>query len=141
MTLTNIKADLHMHSKFSKRPSEWVLRKLGCSESYAEPTKIYAIAKKRGMDFVTVTDHNTLAGSLEIAHLEGAFLSEEVTTYFPEDHCKLHVLTYDIDERQHADISRLRESVFDLVTYLNQEDIVHALAHPLYSVNDKLKDT
>jgi glycosyltransferase involved in cell wall biosynthesis len=127
-----------MHSKFSKRPSEWVLRKLGCSESYSEPTKIYALAKQKGMDFVTVTDHNTLAGSLEIAHHEDAFVSEEITTYFPEDHCKLHVLAYDIDERQHADISRLRESVFELVTYLNQEDIVHALAHPLYAVNDKL---
>ena len=138
MTLTNTKVDLHMHSKFSKRPSEWVLRKLGCSESYSEPVQIYAIAKKKGMNLVTVTDHNTLAGSLEIAHLEGTFVSEEITTYFPGDHCKLHVLAYDIDERQHSDISRLRESVFDLVPYLNQEGIVHALAHPLYSVNDKL---
>ncbi len=138
MTLTNVRVDLHMHSKFSKRPSEWVLRKLGCAESYSEPLAIYAIAKKRGMNLVTVTDHNTLAGSLEIAHLEDTFVSEEITTYFPGDHCKLHVLAYDIDERQHEDISRLRESVFDLVTYLNQEDIVHVLAHPLYSVNDKL---
>jgi glycosyltransferase involved in cell wall biosynthesis len=90
------------------------------------------------MSFVTVTDHNTLAGSLEIAHLSDAFVSEEITTYFPEDGCKLHVLAYDITEGQHEDITRLRQSVFDLVPYLVREHIVHTLAHPLFSVNDRL---
>jgi glycosyltransferase involved in cell wall biosynthesis len=138
MNEDTLKADLHVHSKYSKRPSEWILRKVGCSESYTEPLRLYEIARKRGMDLVTITDHNTLDGSLEIAHLENAFLSEEVTTYFPGDQCKLHVLVYDIDERQHADIARLRENVFDLVEYLRREKIVHALAHPLFGVNEKL---
>ena len=89
-SLKALKADLHVHSKYSKRPSEWILRKIGCSESYTEPQKLYAIAWDRGMDLVIITDHNTLAGSLEIAHLEGTFLGEEITTYFPEDGCKLH---------------------------------------------------
>ena len=90
------------------------------------------------MNLVTITDHNTLAGSLEIAHLEDTFVSEEITTYFPEDGCKLHVLAYDITEAQHEEISRLRENVFELAEYLTQERIVHALAHPTYSVNDRL---
>jgi glycosyltransferase involved in cell wall biosynthesis len=132
------RADLHVHSKYSKRPSQWILRKLGASESYTEPLELYALARGRGMDFVTVTDHNTLAGSLEIAHLEGTFVSEEITTYFPEDGCKLHVLAYDITEPQHEDISRLRKNVFHLAAYLQQEGIVHALAHPLYSINDRM---
>ena len=132
------KADLHVHSKYSTRPSEWILRKIGCSESYTEPRQLYAIAKARGMDYVTITDHNTIAGSLDIAHLEGTFVSEEITTYFPEDGCKLHVLTHRITEAQHEEISRLRENVFDLVVYLNREGIHHAAAHPLYSVNDRL---
>lgn len=132
------KADLHVHSKYSKRPSEWVLRKIGCAESYTEPLTLYAILKQRGMSFVTITDHNTLAGSLEIAHLADTFVSEEITTYFPEDGCKLHVLAYNITERQHEDISRLRQSVFDLVPYLVQEHIVHSLAHPLFPINERL---
>ena len=37
------------------------------------------------MDFVTISDHNTLEGALRIAHLENTFLSVEVTTRFPED--------------------------------------------------------
>jgi glycosyltransferase involved in cell wall biosynthesis len=132
------KADLHVHSKYSKRPSEWVLRKIGCAESYTEPLTLYAILKQRGMTFVTITDHNTLAGSLAVAHLEDAFVSEEITTYFPDDGCKLHVLAYDITERHHEDISRLRQNVFDLVPYLQEQKIVHSLAHPLFSVNDRL---
>jgi glycosyltransferase involved in cell wall biosynthesis len=132
------KADLHVHSKYSTRPSEWILRKIGCSESYTEPLQLYAVAKARGMDYVTITDHNTIAGSLDIAHLEGTFVSEEITTYFPEDRCKLHVLVHNITEAQHEEISRLRENVFDLTAYLNREGVHHAAAHPLYSVNDRL---
>lgn len=132
------KADLHVHSRFSTRPSEWVLRKIGCAESYTEPGRLYALARERGMDLVTITDHNALDGCLEIADLPGVFLSEEVTTYFPEDGCKLHVLAYGITEGHHREISRLRENVFDLVPYLRGEGIVHALAHPLYPVNDRL---
>jgi glycosyltransferase involved in cell wall biosynthesis len=132
------KADLHVHSKYSKRPSQWILRKLGASESYTDPLELYELAKARGMDLVTITDHNTLAGSLEIAHLENTFVSEEITTYFPEDGCKLHVLAYNITERQHEEISRLRENVFELTAYLVRQQIVHALAHPMYAVNDRL---
>ncbi len=134
----SLKADLHVHSKYSKRPSAWVLRKIGCSESYTEPENLYTLARNRGMDLVTITDHNTLAGSLEIAHLENTFLSEEITTYFPEDHCKFHVLAYDITEKKHEDISVFRSNIFELIKYLNHEKIIYALAHPLFSINDRL---
>ncbi|RJR46763.1 MAG: glycosyltransferase [Desulfobacteraceae bacterium] len=133
-----LKADMHVHSKYSTRPSEWVLRKIGCSESYTDPVQIYHRARSLGMDLVTITDHNTLAGSLEIAHLENTLVSEEITTYFPEDNCKLHVLAFGITEAQHEDIQHFRENVFDLVRYLGEKKIVHALAHPLYAVNDRL---
>ena len=133
-----MKADLHVHSKFSRRPSEWILQKLGCPESFTEPRTLYAIAKARGMSFVTITDHNAVDGCLEIADRPECFMSEEVTTYFPEDGCKLHVLVYDIDEKIHAEIQRLRENVYDLSAYLDGIGIVYVLAHPLYSVNGKL---
>jgi glycosyltransferase involved in cell wall biosynthesis/predicted metal-dependent phosphoesterase TrpH len=138
MDSTTLKADLHVHSKYSKRPSEWFLRKIGCAESYTDPVTLYTIARKRGMDLVTITDHNTIAGSLEIAHLDNTFISEEITTYFPDTGCKLHVLAYNITERQHDNITRFRENVYDLVAYFYVEGIVHSLAHPLYAVNDRL---
>ncbi|MCL2124222.1 MAG: hypothetical protein FWH34_09030 [Desulfovibrionaceae bacterium] len=130
--------DLHVHSKFSVRPSQWILQKLGCAESYALPQDIYAIAKARGMNYVTITDHNTINGSLEIAHLPETFISEEITTYFPEDNCKIHVLAWGITEKQHADISALRENIYDLVRYLIGNNIAHACAHALADMNGKI---
>ncbi len=133
-----LKADLHVHSRFSTRPSEWILQKLGCAESYTAPKTIYDTALRLGMDLVTITDHNTIDGALEIADLPGAFISEEVTAYFPEDQCKLHVLCYDISEAQHREIQRLRGNVYELVDYFLHESIPHAMAHALYSLNGKL---
>ncbi|MGE0087073.1 MAG: glycosyltransferase [Desulfococcaceae bacterium] len=131
-------ADLHVHSKFSKRPSQWILQKIGCPESFTDPLQIYRIAKKQGMDLITITDHNTISGALEIAHLPDTFVSEEITAYFPEDRCKIHVLAWNITEKHHGEISRIRQNIFDLVCWLHQEKIVHAIAHPLYAVNDRL---
>jgi len=133
-----MKIDMHVHSKFSKRPSEWVLKRLGCPESFTEPIRLYHLAKKRGMSLVTITDHNCIDGCLEIAHLGDTFISEEVTTYLPEDRCKLHVVVYDIDEAIHREIQGLRENALELIPYLRQRRITHVLAHPLYSVNGKI---
>jgi glycosyltransferase involved in cell wall biosynthesis len=133
-----MKVDLHVHSKYSVRPSQWILQKLGCPECFTEPAEIYRIAKKKGMDLVTITDHNTISGSAEIAHLPDTFISEEVTTYFPDTGCKAHVLVYNIDDGIHREIQKIRENIFDLVGYLGKEGIIHVLAHPLFSVNDKL---
>ena len=133
-----MKIDLHVHSKYSIRPSQWILQKLGCPECFTEPAEVYRIARQKGMDLVTITDHNSISGSAEIAHLPGTFISEEVTTYFPEDGCKAHVLVYDINDAIHRELQKVRENIFDLVHYLTVTGIVHVLAHPLFSVNDKL---
>ncbi len=138
MSGSNVRIDLHVHSKYSTRPSQWLLQKLGCPESFTEPLKIYERALGRSMNMVTITDHNTINGSLEIAHLDNAFISEEITTYFPEDRCKLHVLAYNITEKHHQEFQKIRENVFDLVTYLREQNIVHVLAHPLFAVNERL---
>jgi glycosyltransferase involved in cell wall biosynthesis len=132
-----MKIDLHVHSKYSTRPSQWVLQKLGCHECYTEPLALYRIAKERGMSQVTITDHNTIRGCREIAHLPDTFISEEITTYFP-DGCKIHVLAYHITEAQHRQIQKVRNHIFDLVGYLHSEAIMHSVAHPLWSINNRL---
>lgn len=133
-----MKADLHVHSKHSKRPSQWVLQKIDCPESFTEPLLIYRIARQRGMNLVTLTDHNTIDGALEIAHLPDTFISEEITTYFPEDGCKIHVLALGINETQHREIQKLRKNIYELSAYLHQADILSVAAHPLYAVNERL---
>lgn len=132
------RADLHVHSKYSDRPSEWFLRRIGAPECFTEPEEIYRRAKRAGMDFVTISDHNCIRGALEIAHLPGTFISCEVTTYFPEDGCKIHCLVSGIDEGQFAQIQQLRENIYELQQYLAAEQIIHTITHPLYAINDRM---
>ena len=84
--------DLHLHSKASTETGNWFLKNALLPESYTSPEDAYQKAKRLGMDFVTLTDHDTIAGALEIAHHPDAFISVEVTTRFPEDGTPLHVL-------------------------------------------------
>ncbi|HEX8680005.1 MAG TPA: glycosyltransferase, partial [Chthoniobacterales bacterium] len=133
------RCDLHIHSRYSDRSEEWLFRRFDLPDSYSDPKKLYAQLRTAGMDFVTITDHDTIAGSLLIADQPGAFISEQVTTYFPQDPCKIHLLVWGITEAQHAEIVLLRDNIYELQPYLQQQGIAHAVAHPLYSINGKLQ--
>jgi glycosyltransferase involved in cell wall biosynthesis len=134
------KADLHVHSKYSNHPSEWFLQRLGASESYTEPEFIYQSAKERGMDFVTVTDHNKIEASLLLKerYPNECFTGVESTAYFPEDGCKVHILIYGFTERRFAEIQHCRKNVYDLRDYLFENHLAHSVAHATYSVNNRL---
>lgn len=133
-----LRCDLQVHSCFSDRPSEWVLRKLGMPESYTRPREIYNRLRERGCDFITITDHDTIEGVLSIAELKGVFLSEEVTTVFPEDGCRINLLVWNLNEAQHKEIQSLRRNIYELSAYLRAEGLVHGVSHPLYSINQRL---
>jgi hypothetical protein len=135
------RCDLHVHSRHSARSEEWLFRRFDLPDSYSDPTETYGLLREAGMDFVTITDHDTIDGALEIADKPHTFLSEQVTTYFPQDPCKIHILVWALSEAQHRDISALRENIFDLQGYLQQQGLAHAVAHPLYSINGKLEAT
>lgn len=132
-----MKIDLHCHSKHSNVPNLWVMKKLNCPESFTEPIAIYHRLRERGMSAVTITDHDTIAGALEIAHLPGAFTGCEYTTHFP-DRCKVHILVYGQSEAQHADLMHARKNIFDLVAYCQQHALPVVCAHPFFWVNDRL---
>ena len=102
------KADLHIHSRHSTRAADWVLRRLEFPASYSDPLQLYKRLREIGMDFVTITDHNTIAGCLEIAHLPGVIFGEEVTANFPDDECKVHILVWGLTETQHREIQLRR---------------------------------
>lgn len=136
--MKTFKADLHLHSSHSNKPTYWAMRKFNCPESYTSPRHLHQAALARGMDYVTITDHNSISGALEIAHLPNTFISCEITTHFPENGCKIHVVALHITEVQFSEIMALRKNVHELVAWLRQERIAHFLAHPLYNQNDKL---
>lgn len=132
------RCDLHLHSRFSDRSEEWLFRRFDFPDSYSDPNELYARAKNAGMDFFTITDHNTIEGCLTIADRPDVFVSEQVTTYFPQDPCKIGLLVWGISEAQHAAIADARRNIFELQKFLQSESIAHAVAHPLYSINGKL---
>lgn len=135
-----IRVDMHVHSEYSKHPSEWFLQRIGAQESYTNVEEVYRVAKKRGMQFVTLTDHNTIDGALQLReqHPEDCFLSVEATTYFPENGCKIHVVVYNITETQFEQIQRLRTNIYDFREYLRSQNLACSVAHATYSVNGRL---
>src|SRR3984957_16762110 len=40
-TAIMLRVDLQLHSRFSDRPTEWILRRLGMPQSYSEPEHLY----------------------------------------------------------------------------------------------------
>lgn len=132
------KVDLHVHSKHSNQPAEWYLRQLGAPESFTEPLEVYRRCRARGMAFVTISDHDTVEGALEIQHLPGTFLSSEVTVEFPEDGCEVHVLVSGITEAEHKDLQALRRNIYEFRDFVQERGILYSVAHPLFRVNDRL---
>src|SRR6184192_1488277 len=132
------RCDLHIHSKFSARSEDWLFRRFDFPDSCTEPLDVYTQLREHGMGFVTITDHDCIDGGLAIADRPQSFISEQVSTYFPQDPCKIHLLVWGITPAQHQDISVFRSNVFELQKYLAENRIAHAIAHPLYSVNGKL---
>ncbi len=139
------KLDAHCHSKASSGPAVKALGLIGCPESYTEPERAFDLAMARGMDLFTLTDHDTIDGALHL--VERGFprivIGEEVTVFFPEDRCKLHVLVWMLTPELHEEIAarNLRSDVYEFAAWLHARQLPHALAHPLYIQNRKLTRT
>lgn len=135
-----LKVDLHCHTRHSDHPSEWFLKRVGTAESYTEPEYLYKKMVDENMDFVCITDHNSIKGGLELLqkYPEKVILGVESTTYFPEDGCKVHILLFDITERQFERVEELRSNIYDLREYIIQNNIAYSVAHATYSVNSRL---
>ena len=130
--------DLHLHSRASTDSGSWFLNRAVMPESFTEPAAAYAAAKRRGMDLVTLTDHNTIAGALEIAHHPDVIVGVEATAEFPEDRVPVHVLVWGVDEARWDDMDRLRGNLYELLGYADEHDLPCALAHPLHRVGGEL---
>src|ERR1700683_3365599 len=95
------RADMHVHSTASQLSKLGVQRSLDLPECATPPEEVYELAKSRGMDFVTITDHDTIAGVATLGHLRDTFVSEELTTWFKSEPQAVHVLCYGITPDDH----------------------------------------
>ena len=123
-----MRCDLHVHSQFSGRCMIPVLRHL-IDESYWSPEQVYAEARRRGMDLVTLTDHDTIEGALRLAGRRDVFISEEVSCLLPGGR-QLHLGVYDLDEGQHEAVTARRSDPEALFAYLAEQRLPVSLNHP-----------
>jgi glycosyltransferase involved in cell wall biosynthesis/predicted metal-dependent phosphoesterase TrpH len=125
---------MHCHSTASQLSRLGVQRSLGLPECATPPEEVYELAKRRGMDFVTITDHDTIAGCLELEGRPDCFVSEELTVRFAGEPQAVHVLCYGITPGDHEWLQANSGDVEACAAYLHENEIACALAHPFFNV-------
>jgi predicted metal-dependent phosphoesterase TrpH len=121
-----MRCDLHVHSRYSGPVTLPVLHKVA-RECYSEPTAVYETALARGMDLVTLTDHDSIEGALELVGRPDFFIGEEVTCEL--EGRELHLGAFDITEAQHHGIQARRRDADTLFAYLAEERIPFCVNH------------
>ena len=129
-----VRVDMHCHSSASQESRLGVQRSVGLPECATGPDEVYELARRRGMDFVTITDHDTIAGVMQIADRPDVFISEELTASFRGEPQAVHVLCYGITPEDHDWLQAHRSDVELCAAYMHERDIACALAHPYYTV-------
>ncbi len=107
-----------------------------CRESYNDPEAVYRTLKRRGMDLVTVTDHDSIDAAEHLRHHPDFFLSEEVTCITPSG-TEIHVGAYGITERHHIELQRRRKDVPALAAYLQEQKILFSINHVFSSLTGR----
>jgi predicted metal-dependent phosphoesterase TrpH len=107
-----------------------------CRECYSQPEAVYQTLRRRGMDLVTVSDHDSIEAGAALRHHPDFFVSEEVTCRMPSGN-ELHVGVYDLHERQHVEIQRRRNDLPRLVAYLSEQQLFYSVNHAFSALTGK----
>jgi predicted metal-dependent phosphoesterase TrpH len=130
-----MKCDLHVHSLHSGHCNIPFFKRF-CRESYSDPEQVYHTLKGRGMDLVTLTDHDSIDGCQGLRRYPDFFMSEEVTCRMPSG-TFAHVGVYDLSERQHIEIQRRRNDLPALLAYLSEARLFFAVNHVFSALTGK----
>ncbi len=141
--LAGTRIDLHCHTTFSDETLSFLPGLV--YHPLLEPQEVYDLAKSRGMDFVTITDHDTIDGCKALLDRRGDLpdfiVGEEVSVAFPEDGTIVHVNVFDHDEAQHAELQRLRGNIYDTCDYLRKIDKLFVLNHLTWTEQHRVLKT
>jgi predicted metal-dependent phosphoesterase TrpH len=107
-------------------------------DSYVRPEEAYRRALAEGMDFVAITDHDSVEGALRLLEEPGVdpsrvIVGEEVECAFPETGQWVHVNVLGLGEENHRDIRRLTGDVREVVDYCADRGLLAVLNHPFQS--------
>lgn len=139
-----VKVDCHLHTKYSKNVdiTHSLSKLIGAKESYLEPETAYQTAKDRGMDFVAITDHDTIEGALILnEEHDDIIIGEELEVKASNEGHLVHLLVYSINEKHHKDLTDLKKiGLKETGEYIRKNDIVHSLAHVSYKASNHSLD-
>jgi predicted metal-dependent phosphoesterase TrpH len=122
-----VKCDLHIHSAYSGNCITPFLRNF-CRECYSEPEFLYSVLRRRGMDLVTLTDHDSIKGAEKLRARTNFFVSEELTCRMPSG-TEIHIGVYDITEHQHHQLQQRRDDLVALLMYLTERRLFFSVNH------------
>ncbi len=129
-----MRADLHVHSWHSTESGS--LKFLRSHDCYSDPVDVYRTARARGMGLVTITDHDSIDGCLELLDrcpdVENFIVGEEVSCRFPVGDIEVHLGVYGMTETLHRELQPLRGNVFDVISCLRAHRVFFALNHLLH---------
>ncbi|MDP9113500.1 MAG: PHP domain-containing protein [Acidobacteriota bacterium] len=122
-----MKCDLHVHTRHSGMCTVPFFKSI-CRESYSDPREVYETLKRRGMDVITVTDHDSIDAAETLRQHADFFLSEEITCRTSRG-TELHVGVYGIHERDHIELQARRGDLPALFAYLGERELLFAINH------------
>jgi predicted metal-dependent phosphoesterase TrpH len=98
-------------------------------EAYNTPEGVYRMTRDRGMDLVTITDHDTIDGALQLADCPDVIVGCEVTATFPDDGVCVHLNVLGLSPASFSEVTRLRGDVRELLPFLRQARLFTSLNH------------
>ncbi|HVW09891.1 MAG TPA: hypothetical protein VHC90_14985, partial [Bryobacteraceae bacterium] len=110
-----MRCDLHVHTIHSGKCTVPGLSRY-CPESCNEPLALYETLKRRGMDLVAVTGHDSIDAGEEVRKCPDFFFSEEVTIKLPSG-TEMHAGACGITERNPIERQRHRTDAGSLLGY------------------------
>jgi predicted metal-dependent phosphoesterase TrpH len=109
-----------------------------CRESYNDPLEVYQLLRQRGMQLVTVTDHDSIDAVERLRSYPDFFLSEEVScTTSSGTH--LHVGVYGITERDHIELARRASDFSSFLAYCDERRLLFTVNHVFSALTGRRK--
>lgn len=119
-------ADLHVHTLFS--PDVFPARSL-------HPARLYQKARESGMDFVTFTDHDSMAAYESMMSADRMVRGVEIKILDAKNvgHT-IHINVYELDNDQFRDLEEIAAAgkLHDFLDYLHRERLPFIYNHPLW---------
>ena len=127
------KGDLHLHTYHSGWQRLGFIDALDC---YLDPVKVVETALDLGMDYVALTDHNSIGGWQEVFTRRPDLRryvvpGVEVETTFPDWGLKIHLNVLGLNEVHHRQIQSLRADVHQILRYTRSQGLLVVFNHPL----------